>query len=351
MHRSKKDGYFHRVHRLSPTRFWINNPTPKEAAFSIEAGAVACTTNPTYVANQLRRNDVPEAVYQIVDELNQEADSNDQAVDRVMQELIKPIMEQFRSLYERSSGEAGFVSIQGNPHHDDDAERIVNEAIEYRKLGRNFIAKVAVTPAGLKAIEALIELDIPIIATEIMGLPQAIATCELYNRVSERSGKRPALYVTHITGIFDEYLQRAAERHSYDIEPDILFQAGSIVARRQYVLMQERGYPGVFLGGGARGLHHFTELVGGDLHITINWQRAAAELIKSNPPVIWRMFNPAPEAVVEELLAKVPAFRSAYCEDGLSAEEFAEFGPVQHFREMFVQGWDSAARKIASRRQ
>ncbi len=40
--------YFHTISRETPTRLWINNPTPEEAAEALGYGAVACTTNPTY---------------------------------------------------------------------------------------------------------------------------------------------------------------------------------------------------------------------------------------------------------------------------------------------------------------
>ena len=51
-----------------------------------------------------------------------------------------------------------------------------------------------------------------------------------------------------------------------------------------------------FIGGGARGLHHFTELVGGDVNLTINWVGTADALLEQNPPVISRIFNPVPAA-------------------------------------------------------
>ena len=40
------NGYFHRVNEQTPTRFWINNVTRKEAHMAIEAGACGCTQNP-----------------------------------------------------------------------------------------------------------------------------------------------------------------------------------------------------------------------------------------------------------------------------------------------------------------
>ena len=45
--------YFHRVKTETPTHFWVNNPTVKEAQLAIDAGAVSCTTNPTYASKML----------------------------------------------------------------------------------------------------------------------------------------------------------------------------------------------------------------------------------------------------------------------------------------------------------
>ena len=111
------------------------------------------------------------------------------------------------------------------------------------------------------------------------------------------------------------------------------------LARKQYKIFKDRKYPGTMLSSGSRGLHHFTELVGSEMHITINWIGAADKLIEANPPVVYRMFNPAPQKIIDELLEKIPDFRKAYIEDGLSVDEFKGFGPVALFRDSFVKGW------------
>ena len=53
-------------------------------------------------------------------------------------------------------------------------------------------------------------------------------------------------------------------------------------------MMRKRGYDITLMGGGARGTHHFTEMVGGALHVTINWS-TADEIIKANPPITSRI--------------------------------------------------------------
>jgi len=116
---------------------------------------------------------------------------------------------------------------------------------------------------------------------------QALDLCELYEKVSKESGKHPKFYISHITGIYDEYLKEVAERDNIDISPDILWQAGMVIARKLYKIYKDRGYTVTFIGGGARGTHHFTEMVGGDVCITINWKGTADKLLDINR-LLWR---------------------------------------------------------------
>jgi len=346
-----EENYFLKVKELSPTRFWINNPTPVEAEKAILAGAISCTTNPTYAMKQILKEDEKDYVLNIVDEVVKDVKDDNEACDLIQQKLVKRILNKFLPLYERNPGKEGFVSIQGNPFADDDTDHIIEEALQYRKLGKNFIAKIPVTKAGLKAIEALIPEDMPMIATEVMGIAQAVYTCEMYQQVSKKCGKHPPFYLTHITGIFDDYLRNIVKRDNIDISPDVLWQAGCIVARKQYKIFKERKYPGIMLGGGARGLHHFTEMVGSEMHVTINWTGTADKLIEVNPPVVYRMFNPVPQKVIDDLLEKIPDFRRAYMEDGLTVDEFKDFGPVVLFRDSFLKGWTYMLKIIQERRK
>jgi transaldolase len=264
---------------------------------------------------------------------------------------IQRVLPYFRDINSRTDGVLGFVSIQGNPFRDDDPENIVAETHRYLELGSNVIAKIPVTRAGLIAIEQLVAEDVPIIATEVMSLSQALYAADMYRRITSASGKRPPFFLTHITGIFDQYVTEDAARTGVDIHPDILFQAGTILARRQYHELKSRGYRDIImLGGGARGVHHFTELVGSDVHITINWEPTAKALLDADSPVVFRMETTPPEFMVNELLKKIPAFRTAYAAEELSVDEFESFGPVQLFRSMFCDGWTRLVEAVRSRR-
>lgn len=343
--------YFKRINKLTPTRLWINNPTPIEAKKAIESGAISCTTNPTHCMKQIKADSEKDYIFKIIDEVVKDTSDDNEAADLIQQKLVKKILDIFLPLYENNPGKEGFVSIQGNPFLDGDTKHIIDEALRYRKLGKNFIAKIPTTKSGIEAMESLICENIPIIATEIMGISQAVHVCEMYKHVSKQIGKYPPFYVTHITGIFDEYMQNVVKKYNINISPDILWQAGCIVARKQYKILKERSYQCTMLGGGARGLNHFTEMVGSDMHITINWKGTADKLIELDPPVVYRMFNPVPDHIVDELLRKIPDFKKAYQEDGLTLEEFKDFGPVNLFRDQFLNGWGFLLTTIKDRRE
>jgi transaldolase len=199
-------------------------------------------------------------------------------------------------------------------------------------------------------MEYLVGQDVPLNATEIFGVAQMVQLFETYIRASQKTGKSPKLYMSHIAGIYDDHFRNLVARDQIDISPDILWQAGLAVARKVYAIMEERGYPGTFIAGGARGLHHFTEMVGGKVCCTINWEGTADQLLEQDPPVVYRLFNPVPQKVIDELLEKLPDFRRGYLEDGLEVEEFEHFGPVQLFRSSFIKSWNRVLELIKERR-
>jgi transaldolase len=114
-----------------------------------------------------------------------------------------------------------------------------------------------------------------------------------------------------------------------------------VIAKKVYETMHDRDYPLGFIGGGVRELYHFTEMVGGNVNITMNWADIE-QLMEEDKPVIQRLFNPVQPGVLEELLEKLPQFRQAYFEGGLKVEEYEEYGPVDFFRQSFIKAWNNA---------
>jgi transaldolase len=343
--------YFNRVAGLTPTKFWINNPTRDQARWAIADGAVGCTNNPSYAQKMMDHPDEGGRASDLLDEVVAEFDDDAKAVIAHQARLAAPIAEIFQPLFEESGGQQGHVSIQGDPINDEDSELIVSEALENREVSPNIACKIPTTAAGIAAMEQLVPLNVVLNATEIFAVAQMTAICDSYEKLSAASGKRPVLYMSHIAGIYDDYFGNYVAEHKIDINSDVLWQAGLAIARRVYRIMKDRGSSAVFVGGGARGLQHFTEMVGGDVCITINWEGTADTLLEADLPVVERLFNPVPDYVIDELSEKLPDFRRGYEDDGLAVEEFETFGPVQLFRGSFVKSWERMLQEVADRRQ
>jgi transaldolase len=343
-------GYFRQVAAQTQTRLWINNPTVDEAKMALHAGAIACTTNPTYVARLLRLPDAKEDTLRIIDQVISEIEDDTEAAALIQRKVISHMASCFMPRYTETNGHEGFVSLQMDPCLEQDPAKIVAEALSDFEMFPNCIAKIPVIPSGLTAIDCLVRLNKPVIATEIMAISQAIAVCDVYRKASEESGNTPAFFVTHISGILDEHFKAEADSLGVTLSPEAIRLAGCSIAKKQYTLMRERNLPGILLGGGARDLHHFTELVGGKVHITLNWQGSAC-LLEENPPAIENnMDKPVPLDIINELCEKLPTFKKAWDEDDLKPGEFDDFGPVVRFRTQFLNGWNKLLETIRERR-
>jgi len=337
--------YFKDLGKRYGNRFWINNPTVDEMEKAINVGAIACTTNPAF-CSRLAKVGKDGLRATILAVLEKEPDI-ERAAPLVYAESCRPLLARFRALYDSSGGKEGFVTIQDDPRRDADAAATMKAVEAYRRLGPNFMAKIPVVPGGIEAIEACVAENVPICATEIFAVSQAMEVCEAYESASAKTGKRPPLYVTHISGIFDDYLRILATRQKPGARPEALAAAGILVARKQYRLMQKK-FPGaILLGGGARNASHFTGLAGGEVDVTINWS-TAEDLMKSEG-IPEAALNDAPDtATVAALEAAFTDFTAAWNERGLPRGGFAEYGPVQLFRNQFLEGWYALLSEIAS---
>lgn len=344
-----KQSYFKRVQSLTATRFWINNVTREEAMLALDAGAIGCTQNPSYTWKMLSHATEGEYAKAALRKIIQEEADDTKALVKLQRELVAEVATRFMPLYRSSKAKNGYVSIQGDPFHED-AETIVECARFNRQAGENIMAKIPVTPEGLKAIRILAAEGVPINATECMAVRQVIDACEAYVEATKDLENPAPMYFSLITGIYDQYLQGKAREDNVDIEPDVLWQAGMAIAKKVYAIVKERQYPCGFIGGGARGLHHFTEMVGADANITINWIGTADKLLEQDQPILQRFFQPTPFSVEDELVEKLPDFRRAYFIHAIEPSEYEDFGPVVLFRSSFEKAWQSALDLIAEER-
>jgi transaldolase len=213
------------------------------------------------------------------------------------------------------------------------------------------MVKIPVTESGISAIKTLVQENCPTMATEVMAISQALCISRAYQAAVAEKGARPVFYITHITGILDDYFREVVKTRNLNIPAGVLAQAGISIAKRQYTVLKNGNYSGRMMGGGARKLADFTELVGGDLSVTINWKGSADELIKTNPPVVSRIEALASPTVVERLKAELPDYSKAYDENGMEPAEFFDYGGVALFRNAFVKSWRELIAQISSQRR
>ena len=340
------EGYFHRVHRETSTRVWVNNPTGADLQRGIDAGAVSGTTNPKYGAALVE--DEPEYIRSIIDEVLLTESHPYRAADAVYQRISRRFMEAFLPQWESSDGDWGFVTMQDDPRLDEDPKLILEAARRHREVAPNYMAKIPVIESGMEAMRQLVNENIPMCATECFTVAQAVAMCETYEAAANATGNAPPFYITHITGVLDDDLSEWVAENEVDLAPELLHMAGSIVARRQYKVIKERGFRATMLGGGTRSNHHVTELVGGDAHITTNWS-TFDELVKLDGPVVDRIHLVDSPADVAELRAKVPRFREAYDDDGITPAGFKDYPALVRFRNSFIDGAVQLDEEIAAR--
>lgn len=339
--------YFDRIRTTTGFRFWVNNPTEQEMDLALAAGAMGCTTNPGYGGNLVRR--APDEVLPIVHACLPLSDDDEVVADHVQRRLVGRIAERFGPLWEQTGGREGFVSLQGAPEADTDAAVIIAEAHESRAIAPNVTPKLPATAPGLKAMEVLVAAGSPVIVTEVFSVAQVVETCERWKAVTARTGIRPPFFMSPITGILGDHLRKIAARDGIAADADAMNLAGVVLGRHCARVVRDRAYPVVLLFGGARIRLDFTGLVGPALAETINWS-TAAELLAENPTAVATAYEPN-DAAVERLLVETFAdMRAALDPAGLTLDEFEAFGPVQHFRDVFIAGWNAVREMIRTER-
>lgn len=341
------DHYFERVRVETGGRFWVNNPTSEEMDLALAHGAMGCTTNPGYGGSLVKR--APEEVLPVVRAALAESDDDEVVAELVQQRLVGRICERFGPLYEATDGREGFVSMQGAPERDTVGASIIEAAEAAWAIAPNATPKIPATIPGYEAFEHVVRKGSQVIVTEVFSVAQVIETCERYLRTTEATGVRPPFFMSPITGILGDHFRKLAARDGLDVPAEAMEMAGVIVSRACYEVVREREYPVTLLYGGARIELDFAGLIGGDMAATINWS-TAAELVEHDLPARVSVNDPVDPAVVRTLAEAFPEMRQALDPDGLALEEFEEFGPVLHFRDAFIDGWNGVRQMIAGER-
>ncbi len=110
------------------------------------------------------------------------------------------------------------------------------------------------------------------------------------------------------------------------------------IFKKAYSIYKQRGYRARLLAAAYRHHLHWSELVGGDVILTIpyKWQK---RFNASDIPVEDRMQKQVDENIIDELYRKFPDFRKAYDEEGMTVEEFDTYGATVRTLRGFIRSY------------
>jgi transaldolase len=336
------EGPLLRMTRETPTQYWNDSCALDELRRAIDRGATGATSNPSIVLEVLRK----EATHW-VPAVRELAAANPTwsevdlawAVVEAMAVRAAAILE---PVFERTAGRAGRLSVQTDPANHRHPARMLEQAIGFDRLAPNIQVKFPVTAAGLTAIEEATARGIDITATVSFTVPQALAAAEAIerglDRCSESGGdvSRMAPIVVLMVGRLDDWMKVLIERDHLAVHPDAPNWAGIAVFKRTYSLFREHGYRSRLLAAAYRHRLHWTELVGGDVSLTMPfaWQE---RFEASGIAPVSRIDMPVDGDLVDDLLARIPDFRRAYETDGMTPAEFEGFGASARTLRAFIR--------------
>ncbi|HSL28253.1 MAG TPA: transaldolase family protein [Anaerolineales bacterium] len=336
---------FHsKLHQMTleyPTEYWNDSCSEEELTYAIHHGAVGATSNPTIVHNVLKKEMHlwQDRIHALIQE--NPTWSETEVTWKLFEEMAVYGANFLLPTFEKYQGKKGRLSIQTNPALYRDAAAIAEQAVHFDSLAPNMIVKIPVTHAGVNAIEEATYRGVSINATVSFSVPQAIAVAEAVERGLDRRqavGKpveAMAPVCTIMVGRTDDWMKVVTQRDGIEINPSYLDWAGIACMKKAYRLYQERGYRTRLLAAAYRHLGHWAEFIGGELVVSLpyEWQMKANA---SDIEVQERMSMPVDAQIVEELYRNIPDFRCAYDVDGMSVQEFDNYGATVRTLRSFI---------------
>lgn len=323
-----------KLHQMTmeyPTEYWNDSCSEEELTYAISHGAVGATSNPTIVHGVLKKelHLWRDRIHALIQENPTWSES--EITWKLFEEMAVYGASFLTPIYQEHQGKKGRLSIQTNPALYRNAHALTEQAVHFDNLAPNMIVKIPVTSAGVRAIEEATYRGVSINATVSFTVPQAIAVAEAVERgLNRRAAEGHSIIemapvCTIMVGRTDDWMKVLAKRDGIEIDPSYLDWAGIACVKKAYEIYQARGYRTRLLAAAYRHLGHWSEFIGGELVVSLpyEWQlKANASDIK----VKERMSTPVDSQIVETLYKEIPDFRRAYDEDGMTVEDFDDYG-------------------------
>jgi transaldolase len=326
------------------TDYWNDSCALDDLAYAVQRGATGATSNPSIVFEVLKK----EGSYWLprireIAEANPTWNEIDHAW-ALIEEMAVRGAGVLAPVFEREHGRKGRLSLQTNPVNFSNSDRMVEQAVRFASLAPNIQVKFPATQAGISGLEEATSRGVNINATVCFTVAQANAVAEAVerglNRLAQEGGDVTSMtpVCTIMIGRLDDWMKVLVDRDGIAADPTVLDWAGIAVFKRAYEIFQERGYRTRLLAAAYRHRLHWTELVGGDVVLTLThqWQ---VRFNDSGIDPLPRIAIPVDPAIVTELLTRIPDFRRAYEPDELALVEFDSYGATVRTLRSFIQAY------------
>jgi transaldolase len=326
------------------TDYWNDSCSIEELTYAIERGAVGATSNPTIVGAVLKKEMHlwRDRIGEIIAE--HPTGTEDEVAWQLIEEMAVKASTLLLPVFQRERGLKGRLSIQTNPKFYRDPHRLREQGLHFASLAPNMQIKIPATAAGITAIEEVTAAGASINATVCFTVPQSVAVAEAVNRGLERretAGEDTSTMspvCTIMVGRLDDWMAALVKRASSVIDPSAVHWAGIAAFKHAYGIYQQRGYRTRLLAAAYRHHLHWSELIGGDIVLTIpyGWQK---QFNVSDIEVAERIDNPVPDGIVDQLYSHFPDFRAAYDADGMTVAEFDTYGATARTLRGFIASY------------
>ena len=333
-----------RMVEATPTDFWNDSCAVAELAYAVERGGTGATSNPVIVVEVMKKE-------------------KDHWVPRVREmaaanptwsevELTWALIEEMGArgagilapVFEDEGGHKGRLSLQTNPANYRTPDRMVEQAVHFNTLAPNIQVKFPCTAAGLQAVEDATARGVVANVTVVFSVAQCIAAAEAVERGLRRyeqaggDTSRFSPVCSLMIGRLDDWMKVLVEKDSIALDPDAANWAGIAAFKRAYGIFQERGYRTRLLAAAYRHRLHWTELVGGDVVLTMPyaWQ---TRFNASGIEPVNRIDVPVDHHVIDDLQRRIPDFVRAYEPGGMVPAEFESFGATARTLRGFVASY------------
>lgn len=324
----------------TPTALWNDSSDLNELRQSISFGGVGATCNPVIAYTTISK--YPEIWNERILSIAKEnptwgeSEIGWQAVKDMSVEAAKLL----EPIFEREKGRNGRLSVQTDPRLHRDAKALADQAEEFHNLAPNIVVKIPATKTGIEAIEDATYRGVSVNVTVSFTVPQAVEAAAAIERGLERRDAEGlptdemGPVVTIMVGRLDDWLKNVVARDKIFIDPSALEWAGVAAFKKAYKIFQERGYRARLLSAAFRNVMQWTEFQGGDVVVSppFKWAKLINDSDYEFEP---RMDKEVDEYYIDQL-RRIPDFNRAYEVDGLSIEEFEDFGPTRKTLRQFL---------------